>query len=359
MRKFLSAMLAVLLAIPAVAGTIRFDRGGLNARSSLSFRGTRNILTTVPKGTTGEILERWKLPSGNFGIKLKIQTVGSAGTSLREGEEIWVYYHKDTDLRRVAVVDDAGVELEIDDPAGQWAVALSTFKTRRQETTAAAPCTDCGIDSPEVLPLTNAQEVVDVVEEITEAVDEAPVLEVGEQEMLSYVNQIVDSQRKGPLTAEERENNKSLVQSLLKECRERNVSVTLALALLQAESEFKSSAVSKKKARGPMQVMPDTYHWLLEKMKLPPDPKMKRIHEPAQSIRLGIWYLSYMLRKYDGNEKLAVQAYNCGDGRMDDYLAGKKKTLPGETVRHWEKIRLHMKSYAAFQEKSRTLIAAN
>ncbi|WP_413558116.1 hypothetical protein [Bdellovibrio sp. HCB209] len=63
--------------------------GMLNGRSSSSFnRNDNNIVTTLTRGTRGEILETKKLRSGSYGIKIKVMNGRMAGN------EMWVY-HKD------------------------------------------------------------------------------------------------------------------------------------------------------------------------------------------------------------------------------------------------------------------------
>lgn len=60
----------------------------LNARSSAKFLKTsNNIKTQLSKGTHGEVLETKKMPSGNYGIKLKIDN------GPRRGESYWLYYN--------------------------------------------------------------------------------------------------------------------------------------------------------------------------------------------------------------------------------------------------------------------------
>ncbi|MFA6238410.1 MAG: hypothetical protein WC635_13840 [Bacteriovorax sp.] len=59
----------------------------LNARSSAKFLSTsNNVKTQLSKGTKGEILETKKMPSGNYGIKMKVEN------GPRRGESYWVYY---------------------------------------------------------------------------------------------------------------------------------------------------------------------------------------------------------------------------------------------------------------------------
>lgn len=60
----------------------------LNARTSMNFnRDAGNIRTTLSKGTSGRISEYKKLPSGNYGLKLKILN------GPFKDQSYWVYYN--------------------------------------------------------------------------------------------------------------------------------------------------------------------------------------------------------------------------------------------------------------------------
>ena len=61
--------------------------GSFNARSESDFTSSSNVSFVLPRGTQGEILERQKFLSGNFGIKIRIHEGSRAGT------ETWVYYN--------------------------------------------------------------------------------------------------------------------------------------------------------------------------------------------------------------------------------------------------------------------------
>lgn len=91
--------------------------------------------------------------------------------------------------------------------------------------------------------------------------------------------------------------------------RQYQVPVSLLKAVAKAESDFNPRAVSKAGAQGVMQLMPATAREL----------GVSDSFDPRQNIMGGAKYLSQMLKKYDGNTKLALAAYNAGSNNVDKY----------------------------------------
>lgn len=101
----------------------------------------------------------------------------------------------------------------------------------------------------------------------------------------------------------------------------------LVVAVMRTESGFDPAARSRAGARGLMQLMPSTAQWVAKKEGVTGD-VVDRLEEPELNIRLGCWYLGFLSRQYRGDDKLALAAYNAGQGtvgrwqRANDELAG-------------------------------------
>jgi len=93
----------------------------------------------------------------------------------------------------------------------------------------------------------------------------------------------------------------------------------LIAAIIRVESNYDSDIKSKKGAFGIMQLMPDTSDWIVEAGKFSPGLK-KDLHNPAVSIQLGSWYLSWLHKQFNGNAVLAVAGYNAGQGNVFHWL---------------------------------------
>lgn len=83
----------------------------------------------------------------------------------------------------------------------------------------------------------------------------------------------------------------------------------LVRAIVKAESDFDEMAVSKKGAKGLMQLMPATASRM----------GVKNIHDPEDNVEGGIKYLSKLLKMFDWQVPLAVAAYNAGENAVVKY----------------------------------------
>lgn len=87
------------------------------------------------------------------------------------------------------------------------------------------------------------------------------------------------------------------------------VDPTLVRAVMHAESAFNPNAVSSAGAGGLMQLMPQTAARF----------GVTDRFNPSENIAGGVAYLAFLLDLFKGNQKLAVAAYNAGEGAVQKY----------------------------------------
>ncbi|TDR43157.1 soluble lytic murein transglycosylase-like protein [Tahibacter aquaticus] len=87
------------------------------------------------------------------------------------------------------------------------------------------------------------------------------------------------------------------------------VDEALLRAVVHAESAFNPNALSKKGAQGLMQLMPGTAD----------DLGVENAFDATQNIRGGAQYLAQQLKSFQGDERLAMAAYNAGPANVSKY----------------------------------------
>jgi hypothetical protein len=117
---------------------------------------------------------------------------------------------------------------------------------------------------------------------------------------------------------------------ILQAARDTGLDANLIHAVILAESAYDPQARSPKGAMGLMQLMPAT---------------AKRYgvgnpYDPAQNIRGGTAYLSYLMKRFGNDLELAVAAYNAGEGAVEKY----NRHIPPykETQNYVEKVKGYM-----------------
>ena len=90
---------------------------------------------------------------------------------------------------------------------------------------------------------------------------------------------------------------------------------SLVFSVIKAESNYKKDAVSKKGARGLMQIMTPTGEWAAEKIGIK-EFSEELLFDSDVNIEIGCYYLSYLLDLYNNETKLALAAYNAGPGNL-------------------------------------------
>lgn len=122
-------------------------------------------------------------------------------------------------------------------------------------------------------------------------------------------------------------------------------------AVIKAESNFESNAVSSAGAIGLMQIMPDTFATLVSQTKDGYAEGM--LYDPETNIKYGVYYIAQLFAKY-GNWDTAFAAYNAGPTKVDSWLTdpecvdenGKLKKIPyGETEKYVKKVNTAINAY--------------
>jgi soluble lytic murein transglycosylase-like protein len=88
-----------------------------------------------------------------------------------------------------------------------------------------------------------------------------------------------------------------------------SVDPVLVRAVIQVESDFNPGCVSRKGARGLMQLMPETARRY----------GVARMHDPEQNIRGGVQYLRDLLSMFPNDLPRALAAYNAGENAVARY----------------------------------------
>jgi soluble lytic murein transglycosylase-like protein len=102
--------------------------------------------------------------------------------------------------------------------------------------------------------------------------------------------------------------NREKIEDMIREVSARyRVDPALVRAVIETESHWNSSAVSRKGAQGLMQLVPGTAQQL----------GVNNAFDPKQNLDGGVRYLHTLLERYNGDLDKALAAYNAGPGAVD------------------------------------------
>ncbi|MCH7336140.1 lytic transglycosylase domain-containing protein [Acinetobacter sp. NIPH 2699] len=104
--------------------------------------------------------------------------------------------------------------------------------------------------------------------------------------------------------------NRNTFDHLIRQAAQQHgVSEGLIKAVMHTESGFNVNARSPVGAQGLMQLMPATAKRF----------NVSNAYDPQQNIFAGAKYLSWLLKRFKGDTRLALAAYNAGEGNVDKY----------------------------------------
>lgn len=121
---------------------------------------------------------------------------------------------------------------------------------------------------------------------------------------------LADAQAAPPVAVEVRTGApRSIVALVERIAPQYRVEPQLALAIIEAESNFNVAALSPKNAKGLMQLIPATAARF----------SVGNPYDAAQNIRGGVAYLRWLLAYFEGDLALVAAAYNAGEGAVERY----------------------------------------
>ena len=142
--------------------------------------------------------------------------------------------------------------------------------------------------------------------------------DVGDENHSSSVSYIKDSNQYD-----------SLISDLSKRYQ---VDFALIKAMIRAESGFNPFAVSRKGAKGLMQLMPETASRM----------NVSNIFNPRENVEGGVRYFKHLLSLFNNDLRLSLAAYNAGEN-----VVAELRSIPPyrETVDYVKKVLSYYQSY--------------
>ena len=134
---------------------------------------------------------------------------------------------------------------------------------------------------------------------------------------------------------------------------EKDLDPALVAAVIYEESRFRDQT-SNAGARGLMQITPDTADFIARR-----SGGSRFVQEdlatPQINIAYGTWFLRYLIEHYDGNETLAVAAYNAGITNVDGWVERAGGPEAFDTAKHipFPETRAYVENVAESRESYR------
>jgi len=125
-----------------------------------------------------------------------------------------------------------------------------------------------------------------------------------------------------------------------------NLSISKVLAQIKAESDFIITAKSRANAQGLMQIIPETWDYIVLKEFTR---KRANPHNIYHNIKAGCFYMAEQVHKFNTYDE-ALMAYNWGPHRVRQLIAGDLSydNIPEETKKYVESINRHIQTFERY-----------
>lgn len=116
---------------------------------------------------------------------------------------------------------------------------------------------------------------------------------------------------------------KTIAEFVYDESSKKNVDYRLVLAIMKIESNFRQDAVSRKGARGLLQVKPSHAKYIAQDVGIHWKGDTT-LDEPDKNIKIGVHFFSQLIESFE-NINMALHAYHVGPTKLKEIVADKKK----------------------------------
>jgi soluble lytic murein transglycosylase-like protein len=135
------------------------------------------------------------------------------------------------------------------------------------------------------------------------------VLRMNHPAAQSGLEQAAPQKESGPVHTCLKKEEKQFHDLILRASSRHQVDPALIKAIIMAESGYNPDAKSRRGAKGLMQLMPRTAEAL----------GVEDIFDPEHNVNAGVKYFKKLLKRFEGDVKLALAAYNAGGRNVREY----------------------------------------
>jgi soluble lytic murein transglycosylase-like protein len=133
----------------------------------------------------------------------------------------------------------------------------------------------------------------------------------------------------------------TIASAIIDQSDQLDVPLSLVAALVRTESAYNPLAVSPTGAQGLMQLVPST----AEEVASDIGKRSYDIFRISDNIQLGTRYMWKMLKRFHGDQSLAIRSYNCGPIYVEKVQAGIYPDYPEETKKYLELVQARKKVF--------------